>query len=141
MVEPDVNPEAVVETEDEDTAVLQQAVNGHKIRFFPLLALVMGVVVVLTFLYTLIIPGLSTRGWSDSLCVSVFVLALGSAMPVFLDAGRGARLAGKMGGSKKEQHEAFVQERTMREKGMRVTFVLVVATFLTGLLSVLISLL
>jgi len=112
-----------------------------KIRFWPLLALVLSVDIALTFLYTVIVPGLSSSGWADALCTSVFLLAVGSAVPVFLDAGRGIGLAGKMGGSKAEQHEAFTYERSLREKGMKITFVLALSTVLIGILSLIMSLL
>lgn len=115
--------------------------NFEKIHFLPLLGLVLGIDIVLTFLYTTLVPGLSTSGWGDTLCGSAFFLAVGSAIPVFLDAGRGFGLAGKMGGSKAEQHEAFTRERSMREKGMRITFVLALSTVLIGLLSLFMSLL
>ena len=113
---------------------------SEKIRFWPLLALILGVDLMLTFLYTVIIPGLSANGWSDALCASAFVLAIGSAIPMLLDAGRGFSMAGKMSGSKQEQHEAYSRERTLREKGMRITFVLALGTILIGLLSLLMSL-
>ena len=112
-----------------------------KIRFWPLLGLILAVDIVLTFVYTLIVPGLSASGWADTLCMSAFVLAIGSAVPVFLDAGRGFGVSGKMGGSKADQHEALTQERSLREKGMKFTFVLALATFVIGLLSMLLSVL
>lgn len=110
-----------------------------KMRFWQLLGLILVVDVVLTFLYTLIVPGLSASGWADALCTSAFVLAIGSAVPVFLDAGRGFTISGKMGGSKADQHEALTHERSLREKGMKFTFVLALATFIIGLLSMILS--
>ena len=110
-----------------------------KIHFWPLLGLILAVDIVLTFLYTTIVPGLSANGWSDALCTSAFVLAIGSAVPVFLDAGSGFGLSGKMGGSKADQHEALTNERLMREKGMKYTFVLALATFIIGLMSMILS--
>ena len=112
-----------------------------KLRFWPLLGLVLGTDIVVTLLYTTLIPGLSASRWGDALCVSAFFLAVGSAIPVFMDAGRGIGLAGKMGGSKADQHDAFEYERSMREKGMQVTFVLALSTVLIGLLSLILSLL
>ena len=112
-----------------------------KLHFWPLLGLVLGIDIVVTLVYTTIVPGLSTNGWGDVLCASAFFLAIGSALPVFMDAGRGFGLAGKMGGSKTEQHEAFEHERAMREKGMQITFVLALSTVLIGILSIIMSLL
>lgn len=111
-----------------------------RIRFWLLLGIVIAADLLLTFIYTLLVPGLSFRGWADTLCSSAFVLAIGSAVPVFLDAGRGFGLAGKMGGTKAEQHDAFTHERLMREKGMRITFILALATAFIGLLSLVLSL-
>jgi hypothetical protein len=112
-----------------------------KIRFWLLLGLILAVDIVLTFLYTLIVPGLSASGWGDALCVSAVVLAIGCVVPVFLDASRGFGMAGKVGGSKAEQRDAFQHERELREKGMQITFVLALATVLIGLLSLILSLL
>jgi hypothetical protein len=110
-----------------------------KIRFLPLLGIILAVDIVLTFIYTAIIPGLSARNLSDALCISAFVLAVGSVLPVLFDAGRGFGLSGKMGGSKAKQHEALTHERLLREKGMKYTFILALATFVIGLLSVILS--
>jgi hypothetical protein len=114
---------------------------SDKIRFWPLLGLIIGIDIVLTFLYSIIFPGLSTSSWADALCVSAFLLAFGSIIPVFLDAGRGFGLAGKMGEPKSEQRQALTRERALREKGIKMTFVLALATVLIGLLSLLLSLL
>ena len=86
-----------------------------EIRFWPLLGLIIVVDIVWTFLYTVILPGLSVSGWADVQSTSAFVLALGSAIPVFVDAGRGFGISGKMGGSKADQHEALTHERSLRE--------------------------
>ena len=110
-----------------------------EIRFWPLLGLIIVVDIVWTFLYTVILPGLSVSGWADVQSTSAFVLALGSAIPVFVDAGRGFGISGKMGGSKADQHEALTHERSLREKGMKYTFLLASATFLIGLLSLILS--
>lgn len=110
-----------------------------KIRFLPLLGLILAIDIVLTLVYTVIVPGLSASAWADALCSSAFVLAIGSAVPVFLDAGRGFMLSGKMGGSKTDQHEALTHERSLREKGMKYTFVLALATLLIGVLSMILS--
>ena len=110
-----------------------------KIRFLPLLGLILIVDIVLTFLYTTLVPGLSMMHWADALCASAFVLAIGSAIPVFLDAGRGFTISTKMGGSKPDQQQALRHERSLREKGMKYTFVLALATFIIGLLSMLLS--
>jgi hypothetical protein len=107
--------------------------------FWPLLGLIVTADIVITLLFTLIVPGLSLREWGDTLCGSALILAIGSAVPVFLDAGRGFGLSGKMGGTKAEQFEALNRERSLREKGMKFTFVLALATFLIGLLSVIVS--
>ena len=110
-----------------------------KIRFLPLLGLILAIDIVLTLVYTVIVPGLSASAWADALCSSAFVLAIGSAVPVFLDAGRGFTLSGKMGGAKADQHEALTHERSLREKGMKYTFVLALATLLIGVLSMILS--
>jgi hypothetical protein len=111
-----------------------------KMRFLPLLGLILVIDILLTLLYTVIVPGLSTGAWADTLCSSAFILALGSVVPVFLDAGRGFTISGKMGGSKADQHEALTHERLLREKGMKYTFVLALATLIIGILSMIFSL-
>ena len=110
-----------------------------RIRFWSLLGLIIGADLILTFFYTLLVPGLTVNSWADTLCGSTFLLAIGSTVPVFLDAGRGMGLAGKMGGTKAEQHDAFVYERAKREKGMRITFILALATAFIGVLSLVLS--
>ena len=119
---------------------MSESPKTKKIRFWPLVGIIIATDLVLTFFYTLLVPGLSFSGWADTLCGSAFVLAIGSAVPVFLDAGRGFGLAGKMGGTKDEQHNAFTHERLMREKGMRITFILALATAFIGVLSLVLSL-
>jgi hypothetical protein len=113
----------------------------EKMGFWSLLGMILGVDIGLTFLYTLFVPGFTISAWSDALCGSAFLLALGSVIPVFLDAGRGFGISGKMGGSKSEQHKALTHERSLREKGMKITFALALATLLTGLLSMILSVL
>ena len=111
----------------------------EKMRFLPLLGLILAVDIVLTFLYTILVPGLSMTHWADTLCISAFVLAIGGAVPVFLDAGRGFAISAKMGGSKTAQQQALKHERSLREKGMKYTFLLALATFIIGLLSMILS--
>lgn len=110
-----------------------------KVRFWPALGILLGADTVLAFLYTVIVPGLTGRAYSDSLCISAAFLGFAAVVPVLLDVGRGARLASKMGGSEEEQHEAMEKERKQRDMGSRITFIFAAAAFVAGVLSILVS--
>jgi len=110
-----------------------------KLRFWPTLGILLGADIVLALLYTFVVPGLSGRTYSDSLCVSAALLGIGAVVPVLLDMGRGARLATKMGRSEEERHEALEKERENRDMGSRITFLFAAAAFVIGVLSIVVS--
>lgn len=110
-----------------------------KVRFWPALGILLGADVVLAFLYTVVVPGLTGRTYSDSLCVSAALIGLVAVVPVLLDVGRGARLVSKMGVSDEERHEALEKEREFRDAGSTITFVFAAAAFVIGVLSILVS--
>ena len=110
-----------------------------KLRFWPALGIILGADVVLAFLYAVIVPGLTGRTYSDSLCVSAALLGLAAVVPVLLDVGRGARLASKIGVSEEEHHEAMEKEREHRDTGSTITFIFATAAFVAGVLSILVS--
>ena len=109
------------------------------IRFWPALGIILGADVVLAFLYTVIVPGLTGRTYSDSLCVSAAFLGLAAVFPVLLDVGRGARLASKIGVTEEERDEAMEKEREHRDTGSRITFIFAAAAFVVGVLSIIVS--
>jgi hypothetical protein len=110
------------------------------LRFWPLVGLVLGADLILTLIYTLIKPGVNGQIWSDALCTSAVLLGIGSGLPFLFDAGRGLTLVGKMGGDETARHTALRRERRRRERGMTITFALALAAFITGLVSLVISL-
>jgi hypothetical protein len=110
-----------------------------KVRFWPALGIVLGADVVLVLLYTVIVPGVTGRAYSDSLCVSATLLGLAAAVPVLLDMGRGVGLASKIGVSDESRHEALEKERERRYRGSTITFVFAAAAFVITLLSIIIS--
>ena len=110
-----------------------------KIRFWPALGIILGADVILVFLYTIIVPGLTGRTYSDSLCVSAALLGLVAVVPVLLDVGRGARLASKIGVTEEERHDALEKEREHRDTGSTITFIFAAAAFVAGVLSILAS--
>jgi hypothetical protein len=111
-----------------------------RLRFWPLVGIVVGVDLILTLLYTLVTPGVDSPTWSDALCVSTLLLGAGAGMPFLFDAGRGLTLPGKMGADESTRHAALQRERLRRETGMTITFALALAAFITGLISLVISL-
>lgn len=113
----------------------------RKIRFWPALGLVLGMDVLLVFVYTIIVPGLTGRAFSDALCTSALLLAVATAFPVLLDIGRGIGVGARMGDGEAERHAVLQTEQRRREHGMTITFVLAAATFIVALLSLLIDLL
>ena len=110
-----------------------------KLRFWPALGIILGADIVLAFLYAVIVPGLTGRTYSDSLCVSAALLGLAAVIPVFLDVGRGARLATKIGVTEEERHDAMEEEREHRATGSKITFIFAAAAFVIGVLSILVS--
>ena len=112
-----------------------------KYRFWPILGIILGADFVLVLLYTLIIPGLTGRTLSDSLCMSSTVLGLIAAVPVLLDMGRGVGMAGKMGGAREQNQAALDLEHRRREQGITITFAFAAATLIVTVLSLILSLL
>jgi len=112
-----------------------------KPRFWPLLGIVIAVDIIIAILYTLIVPGLSGRALSDSLCTSALFLGFVSALPVLLDAGRGVGMATRIGATSEERQIVWAKERQRREQGMLISFVLGTATLLVTLLSFILGLL
>ena len=110
-----------------------------KVRFWPGLGIILGADVVLVLLYTVIVPGLTGRTYSDSLCVSAALLGLVAVFPVLLDVGRGAGLVSKIGVSDEARHEALEKERERRDIGTTITFVFAAAALVVGALSILVS--
>jgi hypothetical protein len=114
--------------------------SDERMRFWPVVGIATGASVLLALGYALIQPGFSFSLLSDGLCISALVLSLGAAVPLFLDAGRGFSLGGKISSDKTQQRDVWKEERRKREQGMRITFALALAAFLIGLASLLISL-
>ncbi len=112
-----------------------------KIRFWPLLGIILGADVLLVLAYTVIVLGLTGRAFSDTLCFSALLLALATAAPVLLDMGRGFIIGGQMGGGEAERRAALEKEHQRREQGMIITFVFAAATLIITLFSLLIGLL
>ncbi len=112
-----------------------------KVRFWPALGLILGADVILVLLYTVIVPGLTGRTFSDALCTSALLLALATAIPVLLDMGRGIGVGARMGDGDVERRAALQTEHQRREQGTLITFVLAAATFIIAALSFLIGLL
>jgi hypothetical protein len=115
-------------------------------RFWRLVATTVGGAVLLSSLYVVVGPSLGTvsenqRLWSDALCVSALLLGLGAGIPFLLDAGRGLTLPGKMGTSRESRGQVWDEERAKRERGIQITFALVLAALLTGIISLIASLL
>ena len=52
-------------------------------------------------------PSEAARAWSDALCASAFLVALGSALPILFDAGRGVAMLGKLVPRVKTRHESW----------------------------------
>jgi hypothetical protein len=112
-----------------------------KYRFWPILGIVLSVDFVLVLLYTLIIPGLTGRTLSDSLCTSAVFLGLLAAVPVLLDMGRGIGMAGKMAGGREKHQAALEQEHQRRDQGITITFAVATATLIVTVLSLILGLL
>lgn len=110
-----------------------------KVRFWPALGIVLIADVLLVLVYTLIIPGLTGRAYSDSLCVSAMLLSLVAVVPVVLDMGRGVGLVFKAGGSAEERHEVLEKEHARRDRGSTITFIFAAAAFVIALLSIVVS--
>lgn len=114
--------------------------NRKKIRFWPLLGIVLGADALLVFAYTVIIPGLTGRALSDTFCSSALVLGLVACVPVLFDVGRGVVIGGQMSGNEADRRAVLEKEHQRREQGMVVSFALAVATLIITLLSFLIGL-
>lgn len=112
-----------------------------KLRFWPVVGLALGIDLIVTLLYTLVTHRNGGTPWSDALCTSAILLGIGSGLPFLFDAGRGLTLVGKMGRDETTRHAALQRERQRRETGMTITFALALTAFITGLLSLVISLL
>ena len=88
-------------------------------------------------------PSEAARAWSDALCASAFLVALGSALPILFDAGRGVAMLGKLGraastgdDAREEQRRVWQNEHRKREQGITITFALALAAFFIGLISI-----
>ncbi len=114
--------------------------NRRKIRFWPLLGIILAADGILALAYTLIGPGWSGRAFSDSLCVSALLLGLAATVPALLDIGRGIGVGMRMSSNTAEQRAVLQKEHQQREQGMVITFVLATAMLIIALLSFLISL-
>ncbi len=114
--------------------------NRKKIRFWPLLGIILGADLLIVLVYTLIVPGLTGRAFSDALCTSALLLGLAAALPVLLDVGRGIGVGARMGDSEAERRAALQTEHQRREQGIVITFVLAAATFIIAMISFLIGL-
>ncbi len=112
-----------------------------KFRFWPLLGMILGGTFVLALLYTALVPGISGRALSDSLCVSALLLGILSILPLLLDTGRGIKIASEMSADEEERHEAMAKERRKREQGMTISFAVAAATILLVVISLIIGLL
>lgn len=100
----------------------------------------------LSLLYVLLGPGFTLAAWSDALCASAMLLALGSAVPFLFDVGRGVTMPIKLGietarRTPETTAKALQEEHHKREKGMSVTFALAIATALLAITSIVLSLL
>lgn len=113
---------------------------GPKVRFWPVVGILLIADLILTLAYTALSSRLTGEAWSDALCLSAILLGAASMVPFFFDAGRGITLAGKMRGTGEERHAAFHEERRRRETGMTITFALALVAFIVGVISLLASL-
>lgn len=82
--------------------------------------------------------------WSDALCASAMLLAIGSAVPFLFDVGRGVTMPIKLGISGAERTpeattKALREEHRKREKGMSVTFALAISAALVATISIVLS--
>ncbi len=107
----------------------------RKLRFWPLLGIVLGIDLIGVLLYTVLIPGLTRRALSDTLCMSSIGMGILCSLPVLFDAGRGFVVAGKMGGPPEERKAALDRERQRREQGMTITFAIGTAAIIMVALS------
>lgn len=124
---------------------MKQPQQGQRL-FLRIAGLALTVTLALTFLYVLVGPGFSLRGWSDALCVSAMLLGIGSAAPFIFDVGRGLVLPSRMGSNSGDHRgipaaKALQEEHVKREKGMMVTFALALAALLIAIASIAASLL
>ncbi len=117
-----------------------EQVNKQKGKFLPVFGIAIGCALVLSLVYTLIIPGLTLENWSNSLCFSAFIVGAGGAVPVFFDAGRGVVMASKFSTKNDERQKVMDRERQKRESGMKITFALAAATVMIGIISAILSL-
>ncbi len=120
----------------------KRANNGspRKVRFWPLLGIVLAADVLLVLAYTLIVPGFSGRAFSDALCVSALLLGAATAIPVLLDTGRSFGVGARMGDGEVMRHVVLQKERQRREQGMVITFALAAAVLILAIASFLIGL-
>ena len=113
----------------------------QKPHFWKLLGIIIGLDLIITLLYAIIIPGFSGRAWSDSLCTSALFLGLSCAIPVLFDVGRGMGVATKMGEPLEERQKVMDKEHQRREQGMTISFALIAATLFIAFLSLVLGLL
>ncbi|MBN2002151.1 MAG: hypothetical protein JXA21_02240 [Anaerolineae bacterium] len=107
----------------------------RKLHFFPLLGIILGSDLIVALVYTWVVPGLTRRALSDTLCMSAIGMGILSGLPMLFDAGRGFRLVVKAGDSSEERSAALVRERQRREQGMVITFAMGAATFIIVIVS------
>ncbi len=110
------------------------------LRFWPLLGAVVAADVGLVVLYTLLSGRWSRVALSDHLCASSLLLGVATALPVVLDAGRGAVAVARAGHSRETMHAALREERQRRWQGATFSFALAAAAVVAALLSLLLLL-
>jgi hypothetical protein len=117
------------------------------VSFWRIVGAALGAGLLVSLIYTLIVPGFSGRAWSDALCTAALFVALGGTLPLFLDTGRGVAILGKLGRTPSGEDDTqdahrriWREEHRKRERGITITFALAFAALLIGAMSVVASL-